>query len=140
MDSSEISVASGRNSLHSSRHQNSIPIAGITGQLPGPGIVPRKAPPASWGGDLGGCIHRLCPRESWAVPRRHGNRNHWENPRGCCTVTSVAPSMVLLLPSVGQSVNIFLPISEAAPGEESHYLNINSLCGLSCNKAGVRRC
>lgn len=46
----------------------------------------------------------------------------------------------LLLPSLGQSINLFLPISEPAPGEESHYLNINSLCGLSCNKAGVRRC
>lgn len=43
-------------------------------------------------------------------------------------------------PYVRQSINIFLPIFESAPGEESHYLNINSLCGLSCNKAGVRRC
>lgn len=84
----------------------------------------------------GGCIQR----DPWAVPRSHGDRDHLENPSGCCTGASMAPSKVLLLPSVGQSLNIFLPISEPAPGEESHYLNINSLCGLSCNKAGVRRC
>lgn len=72
------------------------------------------------------CVYRDPPAEDTVM----------ENTRNLLVNTARTHSF----PYTGQSINIFLPILEHAPGEESHYLNINSLCGLSCNKAGVRRC
>lgn len=58
--------------------------------------LPGKAARASWGGDLGsaplkGILHSA-QEIPWAVPKRCGDRDHWENPSGCCTVASVAPA------------------------------------------------